>query len=523
MGGDEEPSGRGRSEGFGGRARLARVRLRAVLAHGAYFVPHGSLQFLLAVPTAVIPALLADGRVAGLSNASIALAFSVGTAANAVGKVVNGPLIDAYGARRSARVFLVAGVVGCAAFAATKRPTCMFGAFLVVQFAASAGWLVGCRVIHDSFAKRSWTACFAVLSAASRVGSICSKLGLGALLAACDWQTVALAAAGVGAALTLLVSLLLPLDNTERARHASRGQISADGDAPSASADARARVPSLDDVDEGLLVVDDAAADAAPGGAVTNVKAAEETVAARVRRLATDRGLLLYCVVMGGATCVSSFDNLAPMVLTDLTSLPPALVTVSATIFPAALFSCVLAAPRALSRLDARREGDPRGQRFQRLGLELGLLALSFLSALGLAALAKRDAKAHPALVLPCLFGLAFGVAVTFYITPNVFALDVGGALDCATASSILDTFGLVASSLWALAAGKIAADHGDDDFAAWRVTLVVLAAIILLTMAASVAAVLEVNARDKRRRAPQLLPDRDAPLPVGDLAVRFV
>lgn len=62
-----------------------------------------------------------------------------------------------------------------------------------------------------------------------------------------------------------------------------------------------------------------------------------------------------------------------------------------------------------------------------------------------------------------CLWGLAFGSAFTYYITPAVFALEFGD--DCATASSILDTMGLVASVLFQLAASEMlsAGDSSDN------------------------------------------------------------
>ena len=483
MGGrEDEPSGGGRG------GRLLRLKLRRVLAHGAYFVPHGSLQFLLAVPTAVVPALLADGRVRGLDNASLNVAFSAGTAANALGKLGNGLLVDAHGARRCARVFLAVGVAACAAFAATTRPGVMFAAFVVLQYAASAGWLVGCRVIHDAFGKRAWTSCFAILSAASRVGSIASKLGLGALLAALDWQAVALAAAGAGLGLCGAVGLLLPLDGKRRA---------APGD------------------DGGALLE--------PAG--PEKPAARESARSRVARLACDRALLLYCVVMAGATCVSAFDSLVPLLLTDLTSLSPSEVTMAATIFPLGLFSCVLSAPPLLARLEASAP-DPAAKRRRRLLAELALLSLSLAAALGLAALARRGAQAPPAVVLPCLFCLAVGVAVTFYITPNVFALDVGGRDDCATASSILDTFGLVASSLWALGAGKIAHDHGDDAYGAWAATMEALAGIVVATAVAAALAVAEVNRRATAAppsRAAVAADDEETKDAPDDVAARFV
>ena len=89
----------------------------------------------------------------------------------------------------------------------------------------------------------------------------------------------------------------------------------------------------------------------------------------------------------------------------------------------------------------------PFQRRRLRVLCELGLLFVALISALGLASLAGKKAEQPPLLVLPCLVGLAFGIGVTFYITPNVYALDFGGE-DCASSSAILDTTGLVVSSL---------------------------------------------------------------------------
>ena len=114
---------------------------------------------------------------------------------------------------------------------------------------------------------------------------------------------------------------------------------------------------------------------------------------------------------------------------------------------------------------------------------------------------------------------------MTFYITPNVFALDVGGRDDCATASSILDTFGLVASSLWALGAGKIAHDHGDDAYGAWAATMEALAGIVVATAVAAALAVAEVNRRTAAppSRAAVAADDEETKDAPDDVAARFV
>lgn len=409
-------------------------------SHACYFVPHGTLQFLLATPIAVVPAMLRDGRL-GVSEAWVDLALSLGTGANAVGKMVNGMAIDAVGPRIFASATLAAATCSLAVLSASSRQELVLGAWVCLQFAASGGWLIGCRVIHDRFGRARWSSCFAVLSAASRGASMTAKLSLGALLVRWNWHEIGLTSAAIGIVGWMVVARLLATPVT--------------------------------------------AGYDAVGSASKSLEASDNSRLATLRRLLCDRGLLLYSAVIAGATCVAGFENMTPLALDDLTSLAPAAVTTSATVFPAALLLGVATVPPLLSRLD-KRASKPRAA-FSRLLAELALLAVAFASALAIAFLANRARSSPAAAVLPCVVGLAFGVSITFYITPNIYALDFGGE-DCATASAILDTCGLVASSLWALSVSAIQR-ASPDHYAAWTTTMVILAAIIGLTALISVAA----------------------------------
>lgn len=409
--------------------------------HAAYVLPHGTLQFLLAAPIALLPALLEDGRV-GLSEALADAAVSAGTAANAVGKLVNGVIIDRVGASTFASVMLAVASLATAAFVASSTKFVLLSAFLLLQFAASGGWLIGCRVIHDRFVKARWSSCFAILSIASRTASMASKLSLGALLASMRWHDIGLVASGIGAVGWMLSMRLLSM----------RRLVSVS-------------VESSNSEEERTEVAE------------------TSTEKRKLCRLLKDGGLLLYCGVMAGATCVAAFENLTPLILKDLTSLSSAQVSMTATVFPAALLLGVATIPPLLAKFASSR----KHYRWARLAAEVALLGIASCSAIGLAALAARGDKVSPFCVVPLIFGLAFGVSITFYITPNVYALDFGGK-DCATASSLLDTFGLAAASLWSLCVSFIQSRF-DSHYVAWAYTMTLLALILTLTAFLSIAA----------------------------------
>ena len=487
--------------------------------HATYFVPHGTLQFLLATPVAMIPAL----RRSMVSGAAIDLAISAGTAANAIGKVVNGVTVDQIGASLFAKSALGLGVGALILFGLARMKGLLFLSFILLQFAASGGWLIGCRVIHDWFPKLRWGACFAILSAASRVASMLCKLGLGAALAHFSWRQICLAAASIGGIMLLLSTHLFWVSTRwQRTVSATRDDEGCEGplvvDDLETTQQHRHLVGyepplSLEPNDDATTITDQHRRDSG-AASDTSAKACAE-VGFKIVRLLSNRGLVLYSIVEAGATCIAQFDSMVPILLGDLTPLSDAQISMSATVFPASLLVSVATGPWLLSRLEKRRRNDNEYQRRGWLAmvlsnnpgllLELVLLGISLVSALALSSLAAVPKRRPPFLVLLCVCGLSYGIGITYYITPNVYALDFGGK-DCATASAILDTVGLVTSSLWALVAAAVKGSMGK--FRAWHVTMLLLATIVLATAVFSIAAALVVDLDRKRGMKKESPPD---------------
>ncbi|KAJ8612211.1 hypothetical protein CTAYLR_002903 [Chrysophaeum taylorii] len=509
--------------------------------NACYFLPHGTLQFLLAAPIAVLPALIKDKRL-GVSEALVDVALSAGTAANAVGKMVNGLAIDAVGANVFASAILACAACAVATFSATVTKSVLLIAFVLLQFAASGGWLIGCRVIHDTFAKEQWGGCFAILSVASRTGSMASKLGLGAFLMVLNWHEIGLVASCFGFVMCCLVSSLIarsaktkgvgaPDDVdasatlnalvVEHETATTSGPVAQHkGDDVPTRVDASSPAPDLaeqdnvmfllapdtdatngrhEDNDNDVLALRGSQLRRSRSGTSIPLEDAPRTppavstaTFARVRRLLCDRGLLLYSGVCAGATCVAGFENLCPLILGDLTTLSSAHISMTATVFPASLLLGVTIVPWLLNRAETRLVRDAKKASYSRLGAELCLLVVAFCSAVALSVIAARHEKMSPLVIVPFIFGLAFGVSVTFYITPNVYALEFGGEA-CATASSILDTFGLAAGSVWNLAASAIQRSSRST-YDAWTSTMLLLALIIIVTAVLAFAALVSTQ-----------------------------
>uniref|UniRef100_A0A7S3NLN5 Major facilitator superfamily (MFS) profile domain-containing protein n=1 Tax=Aureoumbra lagunensis TaxID=44058 RepID=A0A7S3NLN5_9STRA len=424
------------------------ILMSSCLKHFGYALPHGSLQFLLAAPIALIPALRDDKRL-GISGAGIDLALGLGTAANALGKVCNGPTVDAVGAMRFAFFALIGAVLMVTAFSLASSKLVLLGTFIFLQFAASGGWLIGCKVIHDTFCKTTWARNFAALSIASRTASMSSKLLLGAMLGTLSWQKIGLIAALIGILLTLIdLHLLGEISNMQRHHNIND---------PYQDAEIFHQDKQISNQRKGIAL------------------------------LLRDRGLILYSTVCAGATCVAACENLTPVLLGDLSNASQSHVTMTATAFPAGLLSAVLILPPVLNFIDTRKL-----TRFNynslRLTTEVTLLCLSALCALGLASLASHSKNIPLPLLAIFVYCLAFGAGFTFYITPNVYALEFGGANDCATASAILDTFGLTASCLWSLIAAALRRALSNK-YRTWYLTMLILSVIILATAALSIIA----------------------------------
>mmetsp|Transcript_13877 Transcript_13877/g.31476 ORF Transcript_13877/g.31476 Transcript_13877/m.31476 type:complete len:462 (-) Transcript_13877:16-1401(-) len=385
-------------------ARASQLRYARYVAVS---MPLLSEQFLMAMPSSMITAVREEFE--DLDQATITHVMAVGTAVNCLGKLAGGVLIDRFGARRFLSISMFAMAAGACMFGSSAHMAMPLVGYLILQICAAGGWLCACKLIEEQFEPERWSWCFAVVGIGSRAGSACSKLLLGGLLKVMTWRWIAVSS---GAVMMLLRSLSLLFIPSQR------------------------RV-------EGKTCPE-----------------AERPWCIRVLGIVSNPSMLLYCCV--AACCyiiayVSEMD--LPLLLQDTLGLEPADASMSASVFPAGLFTSLLVAAPLYSFL--RR-------RCAKFALEISLEVLALASVL---TVLKAVMSGWPQLVIYELlfFLMAFSAGLTYYVTPNMFPLSYGA--DCAFASACLDVVGLSFSVLFQMLSSFIFASGGT-----WQHILVMMA-----------------------------------------------
>ena len=381
----------------------------ALSKYAACCVPHIMIQFCMAAGSVVLPAMLQDPSLS-LPGASFAAVWNAsGSAANAVSKAITGPLIDSIGA-----VYLLGAMplltLATLALAAAPSKGVLLAAWVAMTMCMSGSWAAESKCVARLFAPEQYAGCFAMLAAGGRLASMGAKIALGVLLATTTWRSILYVGAAVVAGGFALALALLP-----------RGQ------APPPAA---------------------AAAAAAPG----------TRSGPRPSKLAilADPALLLQAGALMGATCMcNGLENMVALLLVEVGGLDASAASVGSASFPAALFIAVTFVSPVYQRLGARG----------RVVLELALQGIGVVGG-GALVLAARSggggAGASPwlggALAAACV-GCGFGFAMTYYITPSIFALGYGE--DSATVMSVLNGAGMAGSVGFQSLAGAAFASGG--------------------------------------------------------------
>lgn len=371
-------------------------------------------MFAITMPIALLGPL-EDDPALGLDNSSINSILALGTLARAFGKFVNGVLVDKIGVRPFLCVALLLASAACVVFASSSGAGSLGVAVATLNYCCSGAWLTGCKVIERRFRREDSGLCFSVLATCSRLGSVLTRLCLGLVLLLLPWRHIAYGAAAVMLASWFLVVQVLLKGDTVREKDADgKPKLQVE---PTTPRMAKSGTPKF----------------LKTGQRTGKVEAAEVPTLCQVL---SNRGLQLHCIIITGATCLMSLENMCPLLLKDLANLTNAEVSIHAAIFPAGVLLGVLTLPHLHARITSHTG---------KLLFELGLQSVALAAGGFLTLLVSLPAKTvRVEFLLSCLVCIALGLSFNYYIKPGMHTLEFGES--CATASSMMDTVGYFAT-----------------------------------------------------------------------------
>ncbi|CAE8678408.1 unnamed protein product, partial [Polarella glacialis] len=416
-------------------------------------LPLLSEQFVLSMPFALLAAMREEPDFA-LSSSALDVVLATGTGLNAVGKIGAGVLIDTIGPRKFLSVSMLLMAIGSCLFGTGSMIVGPAIGFVVLQLCAAGGWLSACKIIEGSFESSQWSSCFAVVGISSRFGSVCSKLGLGALLKFLPWRQVAMVTGLIMLAFWCITMRILPADNpaiSKRDRVGSGPEELDVGVAPgNNSNNHKKNSNNSNNSNNNSSNNHNNNNNSNNNHNHNNNNDAKLDRGMRLRAILLNPGMILYSCVAACCYCqTGAFESLSPMLIHDVLHLSPSDVGMSAASFPAGLLMALLVIAPAYAFLELRTS---------KFLLELLLQSLYLVAVAAL--LVVLQLATVPLLpVVTCLFMLAFSNGLTYYVTINSFPLTFGE--DCATASAVMDVVGLLSSVLFQLAVGGIFSNKG--------------------------------------------------------------
>ena len=402
----------------------------------------------------VTPLLLDEYGPAGLTKGAVGDVASVGIAAYAVGKLVNGVGADLLGGRRLFLAGLFASVLATLLFTLAPAWAPSFegvaarlglGAAVVVplgivwagnRFAQSMGWGGLVQVAALWTEPRRLGVVMGFLSMSYLLGDAAARLGLGQLVRlGYGWREVFVVAAALLGAVGLAAAVLL------------RGRPTDVG------------LPALPP----------------PPGTVHGPDAGRALSPRElVVPLLTSRAFWLVCGLNMGLTLIRETFNLwTPTYLRDAAGLDAGQAGVTSLVFPLTGAASAVLAGWAAGRL---------GGRYGAV-LVPALLALAVaLGALAFAPLAELPAGVRTAAVVGLVCAAAFSLIGPYTFCAGVLAVRLGGPRGGATAAGLIDTAGYLAAALAGSGVGRLADAHG------WPAAFAALAAVALLAAAIALA-----------------------------------
>lgn len=343
--------------------------------HCICFAPHALTALGNVAPVVALAQLVSDPAIVGEAgdSSSFAMLFNgVAALANALGKVLTAPLVDAAGAP-----YLIAAIlamaVSLAAFALAPSEVALLACWASCNICLSGSWAAESKAIEATYHRERWPIAFGLLTNTSLLIRIGARVGLGALLSAVSWRVMCISVAlTLGAAVFIIVPLFA-------AGQLRSGRTQRNGGPCS------------------------------PSGV----------------EICLDPPIVLYAVAMAGATCVQRMENLVAVVLVQCAHLSASDAAMQSALFHVAVFATISIVTPFYSGLGVRSKAV----------LMIGLNALGCACIVCLVHLtsassqALHNSRAWYALALNGLLAAAGSCfALLYYVSVSVFSLSHGDA-----------------------------------------------------------------------------------------------
>lgn len=369
------------SGGIVGQDGLPADRTAQALTVASMYVGYAYFMVLRGAPAAVSTVIQTE---TGLTESDWGKILAMSTVGAVVGKFVGGFAAD----RCGGRVTFAAGLAGCslgiAGFGLSGSLLWFQITFALALLAKSSGWPGMTRIVGASFLPAEYGRVWGVLSTSSRVGTILSTLGLGALIAIFSWRGVLMSVAAIGVVVAIGFFLL--------ARVASQ-RLSAPGKHSSGPI----QDPSVP-ADHPLMGL---------------------PLSAAVLRFFMSRQFWLITISLTGMTIMWDFLYVLPLFLKKTLQMSDAGATMAASAYPWGSLVSVLAGGFLFDAISRRRMA----------WLMAGLLLIA--TACVFAFWQMQNTPPADNLRVPAAVGLLFiyGIAIApcYYIPMSVFSIRFGG------------------------------------------------------------------------------------------------
>ncbi|MCA9522887.1 MAG: MFS transporter [Myxococcales bacterium] len=391
------------------------------------------------------PLLLESFKSQGIGKAELGLIASAGIYAYAIGKVINGVLVDFLGGRAIFILAMLGSIVCTFAFGLGAGLLFFVGTWSLNRYVQSSGWTALVKVASRWFGHESYGRVMGILSLSYLFGDAVARLVLGSIvqLGLVGWRGVFFFAAAILTAVAIGNKYFLRGSPTELGHHEPK-------------------------VSPTNLY----------GHRGEEVK--PQSLVDLLRPMVGSLGFWLVCVMSIGLTLIrETFNMWTPTYLYEVGKLSKGGAAMMSTLFPLFGGVSVLLAGYLTDRISQGRRG---------VIIVVGTAALALV--LLVMSIVPRGSAVLPVLLVSLAAILMIG---PYSFLAGVIALDLGGKRGSASASGFIDGAGYFgAAGISGYAVGKI------SDLYGWSAVFVMLAIVAGITCLAAIVYAI----RQERRRA---------------------